>query len=159
MKVFTFLISQFLLLHVISLLPDKTRSQLFLKYAKEISIDLMDDEIFETYLEEIPYNKTKIAELIKEYDFPESYNFPKETNAKINIKNQESCGCCWAMSSTTTLAYRYHLKGIEVDLSPQHELSCYVRNCPHGNTIIDPQLSLIKNGTITEECLPFSSGN
>ena len=86
MKVFTFLISQFLLLHVISLLPDKTRSQLFLKYAKEISIDLMDDEIFETYLEEIPYNKTKIAELIKEYDFPESYNFPKKQMQKSMLK-------------------------------------------------------------------------
>ena len=63
------------------------------------------------------------------------------------------------MSSTTALAYRYFLKGIEVDLSPQHELSCYVRNCDHGNNLIDPQLSLIKNGTITEECLPFSSGS
>lgn len=157
MKVLIFLVSQFWILHVISLLPDKTRNQLFLKYAKEISIEASNDDIFETYLEAIPYNKTKIAEIIKEYDFPESYNFLNETNATINVKNQESCGCCWAMSSTSALAYRYHLKGIEVDLSPQHELSCYIRNCPHGNTMIDSQLSLVKNGTITEECLPFSS--
>ena len=56
------------------------------------------------------------------------------------------------------LSYRYFLKGINVTLSPQHELSCYIKDCDHGNVLIDPQLSLIKNGTLTEECLPFSSG-
>ena len=36
-------------------------------------------------------------------------------------------------------------------------LSCYIKDCPSGNFVVDAQLHLVHNGTITEECLPFSS--
>ena len=157
MRNFPLLIFTLLLIEVILILPDETRNEFFKKYAKSLSQEI----IFEEYLEKdsIPYEKEEIDNLIKKYNFPESYNFINDTNPSVHVKNQENCGCCWAMSSTTCLAYRYHKIGIEVDLSPQHELSCYLRSCPAGNYLIDPQLSLIKNGTITEECLPFSSGD
>jgi hypothetical protein len=32
-----------------------------------------------------------------------------------------------------------------------------MKNC-NGNNLIDPFLSLTINGTLTEECLPFTSG-
>ena len=153
-----FLIFQLSLIQVILILPKETRNQLFLKYAKKISYDTIDVGTMDSYLEAIPYEKEKIEELKNKYNFPDSYNFINDTNAKVNIKDQKSCGCCWAMAATTSLAYRYHKLGVEVDLSPQHELSCYKSDC-NGNRGIDAQLSLIKNGTITEECLPFSSGD
>ena len=61
------------------------------------------------------------------------------------------------MASTTALLYRYHKKGIEVNLSPQNAFSCYIRDCINGNNIIDSLLNLIKNGSVTEECFPYSS--
>ena len=48
---------------------------------------------------------------------------------------------------------------IEVDLSPQDALSCYLRDCDLGNYLLDSQMNLVKNGTVTEGCLPFSSGD
>ena len=65
------------------------------------------------------YSPTKIKEIIDKYSFPESYNFIKDLNPPVHIKNQESCGCCWAFASSTALAYRYYKQGIDVNLSPQ----------------------------------------
>ena len=96
---------------------------------------------------------------MEEYDFPKEYNFLEDTNATIHVKDQKSCGSCWSHAATTCLSYRYHKKGIEVDLSPQDGLSCYLRDCQRGNNLLDPELNLVKNGTVTEGCLPFSSGD
>ena len=73
-----------------------------------------------------------MKKLIKDNGFPESYNFFKDTNTKPNIKNQGSCGSCWALASTSALSYRYMKLGINVDFSPQHELSCYYGLCQGG---------------------------
>lgn len=159
MRNLTFLIFNLLIFQTILILPDEVRKQFFLQYAKEITLETKTDDYLDTYLDAINYDKKKIEELIKKYNFPDSYNFVNETNAEVHVKNQKKCGCCWAMASTTSLAYRFHKKNITVDLSPQHELSCYLRDCVYGNNVNDPELSLIKNGTITEECLPFSSGD
>ena len=158
MNIFILLIAYLAFSQVNLILPNEKREELLGKYAKEIFDGDLTDFYFEPFQGSIPYNKTKIDDLIKKYNFPSEYNFIESKKPKVHIKEQKNCGCCWAMASTTALSYRYFVKGVEVDLSPQHELSCYVRNCKHGNNLIDPQLSLIKNGTLTEECLPFSSG-
>ena len=108
---------------------------------------------------EIKYSPTKIKEVIDKYKFPQNYNFIVEEKPNVNIKDQKNCGSCWAFASTTALAYRYHKIGIDVDLSPQYLISCYIRDCEAGDQLIDPQLSLVKDGTVTEECLPYASGN
>ena len=56
-------------------------------------------------------------------------------------------------------SYSYHKKGIEVDLSPQSLISCYFKDCQAGDYLINTQFSLVKNGTITERCLPYSSAD
>ena len=124
MKVISFLVFGLLIGQVILLLPEETWNLFFKKYVKEVSHINIEEEFFDTELESISYDKAKIKELMKKYNFPEYYDFIEDTNATVHVKNQESCGCCWAMTSTTSLAYRYHKQGIEVDLSPQHELSC-----------------------------------
>lgn len=157
MKIIFCYICILFIFQVNSKLPDEKRKELFDLYAKKLSLDNADDLYLEADPTGIRYDKSKIEELIKKYNFPSSYNFIEDKGAPVHIKNQGKCGCCWAMSSTTVMAYRFFLKGYTLDLSPQHELSCYMKNC-NGNNLIDPFLSLTINGTLTEECLPFTSG-
>jgi len=103
------------------------------------------------------YDPQKIKEIINKYNFPESYNFINEVKPTVHIKNQENCGCCWAFASTTALAYRYFKKGINIDLSPQYMLSCFSGDCDSGGYLVDTQFLLVKNGTVTETCMPFTS--
>ena len=106
----------------------------------------------------ITYSPDKIKQIINDLEFPESYNFFESTNTIPNVKDQKYCGSCWSHSSTTALAYRYKKqKNIEVDLSPQYGLSCYLPDCVSGNVLIDAAMDLVKNGTVTEECFPFQS--
>ena len=171
MKFFFGCIFILLILEINSILPDEKREELLKKYAKKISIDQNNNnyyfnELYEKLNEElylqansIPlYEMDEIRNLIKKNGFPESYNFIKDTKVKPHIKHQGNCGSCWAIAATSALAYRYFKKGIDIDFSPQHELSCYKSACKGGNSLIDPQLSLIINGTLTEECFPYTSG-
>ena len=103
------------------------------------------------------YDPQKIKEIINKYKFPESYNFIDVVKPTVHIKNQENCGCCWAFASTTALAYRYFKKGIDIDLSPQYMLSCFSGDCDSGGYLVDTQFLLVKNGTVTETCMPFTS--
>ena len=93
---------------------------------------------------------------MEKYHLPLEYDFFNETEAQANVKNQGECGCCWSFSATSALAYRFHKNGIEVDLSAQDTVSCYQGNC-EWNIIIDAQLNLVKNGTLTEQCFPYAS--
>ena len=74
--------------------------------------------------------------MLNKYKFPSSYNFIDNVNPPVHIKNQESCGCCWAFAATTALAYRYFKKGVTVDLSPQYMLSCFSGDCDSGGYLI-----------------------
>ena len=165
-KIIFYLSFLFLFTQVYLKLTEEKRNELLNKYTKKVSFQNLDElKNYETYFYSEPlkggiqYDPARIESLILEYGFPLEYNFINETNATSNVKDQGSCGCCWSHAATTTLAYRYHKKGIEVDLSPQDGLSCYLKDCDYGNYIIDPQLNLIKNGTLTEGCLPFSSSD
>ena len=95
---------------------------------------------------------------MKKYNFPESYNFFEDENITPNVKNQEKCGSCWAFASTSSLAYRFQKLGIDVDLSPQYLISCYDKECDGAN-LLNTQFYLAKNGTVTESCMPYTSGN
>ena len=118
---------------------------------------ISENNIQTEYKNSIEYNPKKIKEIIDKYDFPEHYNFIEETEAEIHPKNQGKCNCSWSIASTTALSYRFHKKGIKLDLSPQYGLSCYFKNCSSENYLIDSQLNLIKDGTVEEDCLPFNS--
>ena len=110
-----------------------------------------------TYDNSFKYDINKIKEIINKYKFPENYNFTKEENITVIIKHQENCGSCWSFASTTALSYRFSKKNITVNLSPQEPLSCFHPNCAVGMTGNGAQLNLVKNGTVTEECMPYTS--
>ena len=131
MKINILILILILFCQVNPLLPDKKRKELFLKYIEEIPNDRIEpinyfasnyDDFDDYELESIPYDKKEIDNIISRYNFPASYNFSEAVKAKVNVKNQGHCGCCWAFASTTTLSYRYKLIGKEVDLSPQHAI-------------------------------------
>ena len=75
------------------------------------------------------------------------------------IKDQANCDSCWSFAATTALSYRFHLKGIKVNLSPQYALSCVKKVCEGGFYTLPTTLDLYYNGTITEECFPYSSSS
>ena len=120
-------------------------------FAYEDDYDLYDPKNFK----QSAYNITELLALMKEYDLPESYDIFQEEIAR-DVKNQGSCGCCWSFTSTSALAYRYNKLGYKLSLSAQDGVSCYARNCD-GMNLLDPQLNLVKNGTVTEQCFPFAS--
>ena len=154
----------FLIFSINTNMSDKERNSLLQKLTEKISVDI-SGEIKSKYYSEnhlkdtIKYEPEIIDSIMEQYNFPKYFNFFEDTGATINVKDQAKCGCCWSHAATTALAYRYHKIGIEVDLSPQHALSCYIRDCDAGNYLIDSQMNLVKNGTVTEGCLPFSSAD
>ena len=146
MKVFLLILS---LLEIYAILPEKDKLILLGKISEK--------NIEQKYINSIQYDPKKIIDIISEYDFPYNYNFIEESKIDINIKNQGSCNCSWSFASTTSLSYRFYKKGININLSPQYPLSCYIKNCSFENYLIDTQLNLVKNGTVSEECAPYNS--
>ena len=145
-----------------SLLPEKKRKILFNKYFGPIfekKIKNFGSVKASNNFYPFNYDINKIQEIIQENKFPKSYDFIESEKPIVNIKDQVACGCCWSMASTTSLAYRFNKKGVKVDLSPQNGLSCYLRNGCDGNDDLDAWLHLVRNGTVTEQCIEFSSGN
>ena len=156
----------FLFHNTLSEMTREKRENLMLKVAKKI--DILNYNIYSPLKplnnfyergETFSYDPNKIKEIIKENGFPESFNFIDEYNPTVNVKDQQGCGCCWAFAASTALAYRYKKQGIDVDLSPQSLLSCYVKDCDDGGYLLDSQFYLVKGGATTETCIPFSSGD
>jgi C1A family cysteine protease len=144
-------------------LTEEEKEKLYKKVTKRISFGEIrgkNQPLNSVYRrDEISYEPSKIKEIIDKNKFPQSYNFIDEEKPDVHIKDQKSCGACWSFASTTALAYRFHKKGIKVNLSPQYPLSCYIKNCSAGDYLINSQFNLAKNGTVTEECLPYSSAS
>ena len=144
-------------------LTDEEKQKLYNKVTKRIGfgeIRRKNKPLNSVYMRsEISYDPSKIKEIIDKNKFPQSYNFIDEEKPDVHIKDQESCGACWSFASSTALAYRFHKKGIKINLSPQYPVSCYIRDCYVGDYLINSQFNLAKNGTVTEECFPYSSAS
>ena len=164
MQIFiVFLLLIELLASIQSQMTSKERENLLKKYARKIEKNF--ESAFnkpKSFLHDTRYrvyDPSKIKQIIDKYNFPLNYNFFNETNCTPIIKNQEYCGACWAFSSTTALAYRYHKLGIDVSLSPQYLISCYLNDCEKGEYLINAEFALVEYGTVTEECFPYTSGD
>ena len=144
-------------------LPFQKRKELLEKLAIKISpsdvdmISFKEDDYAKDSFTKMSYDVSEIKALITQYNLPEEYNYLTDVGATADIKNQQSCGCCWSFSATSALAYRYKKLGLDISLSPQDALSCYYRICETGNYVLDAQLNLVKNGTVTEGCFPYAS--
>lgn len=101
------------------------------------------------------------------------------------VKNQGSCGSCWAFSSTSVLADKFNIQSLgqyNLDLSPSRLILCdlegkeadlilnkinineleyitskrYNETSCYGGTLLDAFRYLYIIGTTTEECIPYT---
>ena len=163
-RFFTYSILILLVFKINSLLPPEQGDELLSKFTKKITIESspLSEKVFYSFNSEeesYNYDVDKIKVILAQYSFEQDFNFLQRYNITAKVKNKNSCKCGWALSAASALAYRFKKKGLDLDLSPQYSLQCYLPDCKAGNNLLDPQLNLIKNGTVTEECLPFSSGD
>jgi len=98
-------------------------------------------------------------------DIPEQFDartkWPECSDIIGTITNQLSCGCCWAMASSSVLSDRVCIAtGVKQRLSPQYMVSCgrFTDGCRGGNFISTWQ-QLIYQGTVPESCVPFNGND
>lgn len=102
-------------------------------------------------------NPTSKIEIPTEFNWaaqvPECFTIP--------IKDQKTCGSCYAFSSTYVLAKRmclYDKKYYNLDLSPQEMISCDDRNSKCYATPLPIGWNYLENkGVSSESCNPFYS--
>ena len=146
----------------LKLSPEK-KEDLLRKFTTKItsdSLEYIQPQYDDYYSPTISYKVQEIeTKVLNKYHFPRNYDFFNATGYEKRVKDQGRCGSCWSFASTTALSYRYFQKyNVTADLSPQDGISCYMKDCEAGNYLTDPQMNLIKNGTVTESCFPYTSG-
>ena len=100
---------------------------------------------------------------VKNEDLPENFSsFDKWTDLQeFSVRNQGSCGSCWAFATAETGGYRMTIAGCgQGDLAPQDLVSCdpLDAGCNGGNTLL-AWTHMKYTGITTEECMPYVSGD
>ena len=79
------------------------------------------------------------------------------------VRDQGSCGSCWAFAATEVLSDRFCIKSggaVDVVLSPGDLLACEKLNlgCTCGSLPEWAWDYLSKSGTVADACVPYASG-
>ena len=78
------------------------------------------------------------------------------------IRNQESCGSCWAFSGAVTLSWRFCISSggsINVPLSTQDSVSCDTSNMACDGGYLSYTWKYYKNtGIVSDTCFPYTAG-
>jgi len=111
-------------------------------------------------LERIRVRNTVIRDV---NDIPEQFdarqNWTECSDVIGTITNQDICGSCWAMASSSVLSDRVCIAtGVKQRLSPQYMVYCgtQTRGCHGGDTVLAWQ-QLIDQGTVPDSCVPFTA--
>ena len=93
-------------------------------------------------------------------------NFDSRTqwpNCIHQIRDQQSCGSCWAFAASEVLSDRFCIASqgaVNVVLSPQDMVSCDKTNMGCNGGYLDRSWSYIVNtGIVSDECYPYNSGS
>lgn len=94
---------------------------------------------------------------------PEEFDLRKAYEGCVGeIRDQASCGSCWAMSSAAAMSDRFCIaskNATYVELSPQYIVSCDNNNYGCDGGYLDLVWKfLATTGTVSEKCDPYSSG-
>lgn len=92
----------------------------------------------------------------KSYSLPKSVDW-REKNAVSSVKNQKSCGSCWAFSAVGAIEGAYAIQdGILEDLSPQHLVDCDTSdNGCSGGLMSNAFEFIMQRGITTESEYPY----
>jgi len=93
--------------------------------------------------------------------FDARQQWPDCTSLIGTITDQNPCGSCWAMSSSAVLADRMCIAGkSQGQLSPQFLVYCgkHTMGCS-GATVPTCWDQILNEGTVTEDCVPFTGRN
>ncbi|MDY6953318.1 MAG: C1 family peptidase, partial [Thermodesulfobacteriota bacterium] len=103
--------------------------------------------------------------LVQGADLPTRWDW-RDHNGVTPVRNQGSCGSCWAFASAATMESAILLNdGTEVNLSEQHLVSCNLNGWSCGGGWIafdyyeDKQDSTGKIGTVMESCFAYQASN
>jgi len=104
----------------------------------------------------------------EETTYPERNDLPEEFDARIEwgqlifpVRDQASCGSCWAFSVAETIGNRMSISNCNIgELSPQDLVSCDTTDAACNGGYMDRAFSWAKNkGITTDECMPYVSGS
>eukprot|EP00823_Brevimastigomonas_motovehiculus_P000002 TRINITY_DN0_c0_g1_i2.p1 TRINITY_DN0_c0_g1~~TRINITY_DN0_c0_g1_i2.p1 ORF type:complete len:322 (-),score=82.14 TRINITY_DN0_c0_g1_i2:96-1037(-) len=81
----------------------------------------------------------------------------------IEVRDQASCGSCWAFGATEALSDRFNIKDTSADLvtlSPQQLVSCDKTSSGCSGGYPDKAWTYMeKTGVVTDQCYPYSSAS
>ena len=124
------------------------------------------DEELRSLLGDIPEERSaekKKIEYITDKDVPENFDSREQWPDCVQpIRDQGSCGSCWAFAATTTFAWRLCIttQGEKnFMLSPQDLVSCDENDfgC-NGGSMVNSWKYLLENGVVSDTCYPYESG-
>jgi len=133
-------------------------------YAATKFSDLTTDEFAQTYLNYRPADlaaERQSMPVVRSSQIRAPASFDWATKGAVTpVKNQGSCGSCWAFSAVETLESAYFLAGKGLhELSTQQVVSCdkIDGGCNGGDTV-QAYKYMLKNALQTEESYPYTSG-
>ncbi|KAH7818811.1 putative cathepsin B1 cysteine protease [Monocercomonoides exilis] len=93
---------------------------------------------------------------------PENFDSREQWPGKIlPVRDQASCGSCWAFSVAETMGDRLSIKGCDYgDMAPQDLVSCDTTDMGCNGGYMDHAWAWTKShGVTTEKCMPYQSGS
>ena len=116
-----------------------------------------------TKLMSMPEIKPRFAAYQKEADLPENFDAttdPKTAHCVHAIRDQASCGSCWAFGATEALSDRFCLAGVDVILSPEEMVECDKKNMACNGGWLNVAWSFLEShGVCSDACQPYVSGS
>jgi len=133
----------------------------------------------------VQFDKLVKSKETRPIELPDTFDGRKVWDGFLSpIRNQGSCGSCWAFACTSTLADRFNIQSegaYHLELSPTKLVLCDFQGkefdvkhpeldpssinkvsseslrsgACHGNTLFDAWRYLYLFGSVTEECLPY----
>ena len=123
-----------------------------------------DEEIRNLFKVELRHTKKQENKIEIISDAPESFDARTQwPDCKQEIRDQASCGSCWAFSAVEALAWRFCVAtsgSTNVVLSAQDLVSCDYNNYGCDGGYLDYAWQYLEStGAVTESCYPYESSS